>query len=91
MAQKCQRNLFLRDSAAIVRHTDVGNASVPDLHSHCSRLGIDGIFQKLLYHRRGTLDHLSGSDFIDGTLIQYSNMWHNASLPAVLQLALQSA
>ena len=76
MSQKCQRDLILFNSAAIVRNPDEGNPSLTDLHRDRSCLRIDRILQELLHHRSRTLNDLAGCDLVDGILIQYMNVRH---------------
>ena len=73
MAQKGQRNLVRADAAAIVRHPDKLAPALLDLHSNRRGLGVDGIFQQLLYHRGRALNDLPGGNLVDRVLIQDGN------------------
>ena len=78
MAQESQADLILRNPAAIVRYPDKGDSSILDLHCYGSGLCINGIFQKLLYHRGRALDHLACRNLVYRAFIQYGNIRHTA-------------
>ena len=49
-------------AAAVVRHPQVGHATVFDLHGDLGGTGIHGVFQQFLDHGSGTLHHLAGGN-----------------------------
>ena len=44
MAQKRVFNIFTRNAAAVIRHTDIAHAAALDFHCDLCRAGVDGIF-----------------------------------------------
>ena len=62
VAEKGGGQLLRRDAAAVVGDPDGGHAAVLDLHRYGGGTGVYGVFQKLLHHAGGTLDHFTGGD-----------------------------
>ena len=62
MAQECGAGILRGHAAAVVGDPKEGHAAVADLDGDFGGTGINGIFQQLLDHRGGALDHLAGGD-----------------------------
>ena len=79
---KCQTDILLIHPHSVVRHTDQCLTAV--LHLYGDRIGIsiNRIFRQFLYHCHGSFDHLTGSNLINGILIQNMYLWH--SVPTFL-------
>ena len=81
VAQKGQGNLVPRDAGTVVSDPDKGNSAALDLHSDGAGSRVDGIFHQLLHHGSRALHHLTGGNFVNGTLIQYGNLSFHKLLP----------
>ena len=60
-----QRQLFGRDSAAVVRHPHQVQSAVGGGNVDPRGPGIDGVFHQLLDHARRPFDDLAGRDLVD--------------------------
>ena len=61
------------NSAAVVCNSDQRTSALCDLEGYRSRSGVDGILDQLLRNVKGTLDHLSGGNLVNGILIEKMN------------------
>ncbi len=68
MPQKCPGGLIFFNAGSVVRDADQRDPAVFDLDRDRRCPGVYGIFYKLFYNGRRTLDYLSRRDFIDGFL-----------------------
>ena len=62
MTRNRQFQLGGRNPAAVIRHLDQFFSRLFDRDRDGPGPGIQGVFQELLHHGRGALDHLSGGD-----------------------------
>ncbi|GAB1412399.1 hypothetical protein MASR1M97_11350 [Candidatus Desulfobacillus denitrificans] len=60
-----QRQLVLRNAAAVVDDADLPHAALEQLHRDIARAGVEAVLQQLLHHRGRPLDHLAGGDLAD--------------------------
>ena len=71
MALESNFRFLRRDSAAVVRHTDVGFSAVSNFYHNAVGPGIDGILHQFFYDGKGPFDDLAGGDFIRYKAVQY--------------------
>ena len=64
------------DAGAVVHNLQLLDAAAADGQRDLGGAGVDGVFQQLLRHRGGALDHLAGGDQLGGMLVQYANFSH---------------
>ena len=63
VALESQLQFVRRDACPVVGDPDVLDASTLYLHGQLGSAGVQGVFQQLFDHRRGTFDDFSGGDF----------------------------
>jgi hypothetical protein len=65
MPLKGKHGIVTPHSRAIIGDTHQPTAPELDIDLNSRRTGVDGILDKLLYHRRRSLDDLTGRDLVD--------------------------
>jgi hypothetical protein len=65
MARQRERQLFGRDAAAVVGDGDALDAAFLEADGDLGGARVERVFQQLLDHGRGPLDHLAGGDLRD--------------------------
>ena len=68
MANEGITHILLCDAAAVIRHTDHGDAAVADLDRDGGAASIDGVLEELLHDTERPLDHLARRNLIDGLI-----------------------
>ena len=68
MADEGITHILLCDAAAVIRHTDHGDAAVVDLDRDRGAASIDGVLEELLHDTERPLDHLASRNLIDGLI-----------------------
>ena len=68
MADESITHVLLCDAAAVIRHTDHGDAAVADLDRDRGAASIDGVLEELLHDTERPLDHLARRNLIDGLI-----------------------
>ena len=73
MALQGQRQLICRHATAIIADPDQAFAAIGDFNGNPARPSIKRVFHQL-FHRRGrSLDHLTGGNTVDRTLVQLAD------------------
>ena len=70
---ECQQRVVVRHAATVVGDADHALAAGFDLDAHRSGAGIQRVFEQLLHHRGGPLDHFSGGDPVGHCFRQYAD------------------
>jgi hypothetical protein len=65
MPEQRKRHLLLRDAAAVVAYLQPAQPAVVDADLDVVGAGVDGVFQQLLDHRRGSFDDFTRGDLAD--------------------------
>jgi hypothetical protein len=86
VAGERQRQLLLRDAAAVVDDADLPHAALEQLDGNVARAGVDAVLQQLLHHRGGPLDHLAGGDLADEEVGKRANGGHGSVMNYTLRL-----
>jgi len=73
MARQGKGQIIRRDPVTVVRNTDQGLAPVGDCHLNPRGPRVQRVFNQFLDRGRGTFDHLTGGNPVDGRLIQLTN------------------
>ena len=70
MARQRQRQLLLRDAAAVIGDRDALDAAFFQPDRNLGRAGIERVFEQFLDHGRRTLDHFAGGNLRDQVIGQ---------------------
>ena len=81
MTKESTAHLGRINALPIVRNPDHGDPAVTDLNCQSIRARVQRVFTKLLYNRARTLNDLTCGDLVDGCLLQYMNLSHEAFPP----------
>ncbi len=65
MPLKCQRQLILGNSCAVIAHANEADTSLFQLDVDTPRPGIETVLDQLLDNGGGAFDHLAGGDLVD--------------------------
>ena len=84
MAGQCQGQLVGGDAGPVVADTDQLAAAGLHLDIHPGGAGVQAVFQYLLHHRGGALDHLAGGDLVGQAGGQDVDFGHGVGLPIML-------
>ena len=76
VALQAEQRVVLAHAAAVVGDGDEAAAARADLDVHLRRAGVERVFQQLLQHRRGPLDHLARRDLVGDLLGQQADAVH---------------
>ena len=68
-----QRKIIGGNAAAVITNADSANAAIFKLDLNGACLGINGVFQQLLYHGCGPLHDLASGDLADQCIGKESN------------------
>ena len=73
MSRQSQRQIICGDAAAVVTHAQQLGAALLDVHFDAPGAGVQTVFQQLLDHRGGPLNHLAGGDLVGQARAQQLN------------------
>ena len=72
VALERQQRVVMVHSAAVVNHADHALAARFDFDANRARARVQRVFEQLLHHRRGPLDHLARRDLVRDILRKYA-------------------
>ena len=81
VALECQKRVVVHHAAAVVDDADHALAARFDFDAHGIGAGVERVFEQLLHHRGGPLDHFAGGNAVGDGFRQYADAAQGCTPP----------